>query len=389
MIDQLLTGFDAPELNTLYIDRTFKGSNLIQAYSRTNRLHNFEKKPWGNVVNYRWPTQNELEMNKAFAIYSNRDSANIQMSLDEMIDLNTKEGILAVDYNQTIDELQGLILDIRESTEGFVMVPRSEHSQEALYDSLKEYNKLINKVKQYPYDDKTETGYPKDDINKFYESIGLSEEEELRLTTNISNELKDRIAKSENIDLSMIDLDMEHVLDVIINYDYLVELIAQMANEVNNNEMSVATRTRELIKNELNKLENDMERTRMQRFIDKIFDGEVTFDKYPVSNDYEAINNALEISETEADYNIISKFIYEWGIGNIITPKKLYDMTKRHKKGENDLDNQGAVSSLLIEAKDDYKLYAIKEYANLSWIRYRNQFRDAIHNLAEKMKEYE
>lgn len=65
VVDQLLTGFDAPELNTLYIDRTLKGANLIQAYSRTNRIHHSIDKPKGNVVNYRWPVQNEYEMNRA------------------------------------------------------------------------------------------------------------------------------------------------------------------------------------------------------------------------------------------------------------------------------------------------------------------------------------
>ena len=37
VVDQLLTGFNAPMLNTLYVDRTLKGANLIQVYSRTNR----------------------------------------------------------------------------------------------------------------------------------------------------------------------------------------------------------------------------------------------------------------------------------------------------------------------------------------------------------------
>uniref|UniRef100_UPI000AFA68A7 type I restriction enzyme subunit R domain-containing protein n=1 Tax=Clostridium sp. NkU-1 TaxID=1095009 RepID=UPI000AFA68A7 len=84
VVDQLLTGFDAPELNTLYIDRTLKGGNLIQAYSRTNRIHNLIDKPWGNIVNYRWPRQNEYEMNMAFAVYSNRDSANEQLTLEDL-----------------------------------------------------------------------------------------------------------------------------------------------------------------------------------------------------------------------------------------------------------------------------------------------------------------
>ena len=57
VVDQLLTGFDAPELNTLYVDRTLKGASLIQAYSRTNRIADLQDKPWGRVVNYRWPAR--------------------------------------------------------------------------------------------------------------------------------------------------------------------------------------------------------------------------------------------------------------------------------------------------------------------------------------------
>ncbi|SPF49271.1 hypothetical protein SBF1_440001 [Candidatus Desulfosporosinus infrequens] len=68
VVDQLLTGFDAPELNTLYVDRTLKGAGLIQAYSRTNRIADMQEKPWGRVVNYRWPAQNEKLMNKALAV---------------------------------------------------------------------------------------------------------------------------------------------------------------------------------------------------------------------------------------------------------------------------------------------------------------------------------
>jgi type I restriction enzyme R subunit len=42
-----LTGFDAPELNTLYVDRTLQKAGLIQAYSRTNRIADMQEKPWG------------------------------------------------------------------------------------------------------------------------------------------------------------------------------------------------------------------------------------------------------------------------------------------------------------------------------------------------------
>ncbi|WP_153057146.1 UvrB domain 3-containing protein, partial [Streptococcus suis] len=77
VVDQLLTGFNAPELNTLYVDRTLKGASLIQAYSRTNRVEDMDKKPFGRVVNYRWPAHNEKLMNQALAIYADDSAANL------------------------------------------------------------------------------------------------------------------------------------------------------------------------------------------------------------------------------------------------------------------------------------------------------------------------
>ena len=84
VVDQLLTGFDDPELNTLYVDRTLKGAGLIQDYSRTNRIADMQEKSWRRIVNYRWPDVNEKLMNKALAVYANKGSA----ILSEIIQLN-------------------------------------------------------------------------------------------------------------------------------------------------------------------------------------------------------------------------------------------------------------------------------------------------------------
>ena len=74
VVDQLLTGFDAPQLNTLYVDRTLQGASLIQAYSRTNRVYDMQTKPFGRVVNYRWPIQSEKLMKKALTKYGSKDT---------------------------------------------------------------------------------------------------------------------------------------------------------------------------------------------------------------------------------------------------------------------------------------------------------------------------
>jgi len=48
--DMWLTGFDAPCLNTLYIDKPMKGHSLMQAIARVNRV--YKDKPGGLVVDY-------------------------------------------------------------------------------------------------------------------------------------------------------------------------------------------------------------------------------------------------------------------------------------------------------------------------------------------------
>lgn len=52
VMNMFLTGFDSKKINTLYLDKTLKTHNLIQAYSRTNRVLN-DTKPYGNIISYR------------------------------------------------------------------------------------------------------------------------------------------------------------------------------------------------------------------------------------------------------------------------------------------------------------------------------------------------
>ena len=52
VVNMFLTGFDAKTLNTLYVDKNLKYHDLLQAYSRTNRVQKTTK-PYGNIVCYR------------------------------------------------------------------------------------------------------------------------------------------------------------------------------------------------------------------------------------------------------------------------------------------------------------------------------------------------
>lgn len=69
VVDQMLTGFDSKWINTLYMDKVRTYENIIQAFSRTNRLFGPDK-PFGTICYYRFPHTMEQNINKAVKLYS-------------------------------------------------------------------------------------------------------------------------------------------------------------------------------------------------------------------------------------------------------------------------------------------------------------------------------
>lgn len=71
VVDRLLTGFDAPSMSLLLIDRApMTPQGLIQAFSRTNRLYD-DRKAYGQIITFRTPKAYEEAIENAFKLYSN------------------------------------------------------------------------------------------------------------------------------------------------------------------------------------------------------------------------------------------------------------------------------------------------------------------------------
>jgi type I restriction enzyme R subunit len=68
VVNRLLTGFDAPTIQTLFVDRNLDYANLIQAFSRTNRTYPGKKK--GLIVTFRKPFTMEQNVKNATKLYS-------------------------------------------------------------------------------------------------------------------------------------------------------------------------------------------------------------------------------------------------------------------------------------------------------------------------------
>lgn len=70
VVSQMLTGFDSKYVNVLYIDKLLDFADLIQAFSRTNRLYNFTEKPFGVIKYYAYPHTMEYNIKEAVRLYS-------------------------------------------------------------------------------------------------------------------------------------------------------------------------------------------------------------------------------------------------------------------------------------------------------------------------------
>ncbi|KGK87415.1 DEAD/DEAH box helicase [Desulfosporosinus sp. HMP52] len=390
VVDQLLTGFDAPELNTLYVDRTLKGAGLIQAYSRTNRIADMQEKPWGRVVNYRWPAQNEKLMNKALAVYANKDSA--ILSEDEQRKSNQKDGIIAKPFADVFNEVKEVVGKLSSMTTGFQQLPPSEKQKDNMLELLREYNRGMAKLKQYDPDEVEgeSVGFNYDNPDELLERLGMTSEQEVMLTTVLTNELKSHIVKEKKIPLYQIELRMTHVKDVKVDYDYLTELVEQLLNQVHEGKDKKAKETQEKINQFANGLDDRNYATKIINAAVAIIKGYFppagSGFKYPARlSDSELIiqqANNVSLDRMFLDFRV------KWGITDIITSAGMRELFSRHRYGLQDLDDTGQIRDIISQASSDYKTLAhAKEIQALPKMKYRNGLREAIYQLADELAE--
>jgi type I restriction enzyme R subunit len=103
VVGMFLTGFDAPTLNTLFVDKNLRYHGLLQAFSRTNRIFDATK-TFGNIVTFRDLEQATIDAITLFG------------------DKNTKNVVLEKSYKEYMDGFTDLVTG--EARRGFVDVVR-------------------------------------------------------------------------------------------------------------------------------------------------------------------------------------------------------------------------------------------------------------------------
>lgn len=116
VVDQMLTGYDSKWLNALYLDKMLQYENIIQAFSRTNRLFGPDK-PFGTIKYYRAPYTMEQNIAAAVKLYSgDKPLGMFAIKLDK--NLENMNGVFTQIYNlfksAGIEEFESLPEDMSE-----------------------------------------------------------------------------------------------------------------------------------------------------------------------------------------------------------------------------------------------------------------------------------
>lgn len=216
VVDMLLTGFDSKYLNTLYVDKNLKYHGLIQAFSRTNRVLN-DTKPYGNILDFR---HQKSSVNEAIALFSGEKS-------DEearKIWLVDAAPIVLEKYKEAVANLENFMHQNDLTCEPHeVFNLRGDAAKIAFVKNFKEVQRLKTQLDQYTdlsekQEAEMEQILPNESLRSFRSSY-LETAKQFR-------EVQRKEGDLTPIDIQQLDFEFVLFSSALIDYDYIMELIA-------------------------------------------------------------------------------------------------------------------------------------------------------------------
>lgn len=243
VVGMFLTGFDAPTLNTLFVDKNLRYHGLIQAFSRTNRIYNATK-TFGNIVTFR-----DLEKATIDAITLFGDS-------------NTKNVVLEKSYKEYLEGFTDIVTG--EARRGYIDVVNDLNEKfpnpyEIVTEKdKKEFSKLFSEYLRVEnilqnYDEFTnlralqsidlsdpeaietfkETHFLKNEEISAMQEVELLEDRRLQDYRSTYNDIRDWLRREKNgkefeeseIDWDDVVFEVDLLKSQEINLDYILELI--------------------------------------------------------------------------------------------------------------------------------------------------------------------
>jgi len=206
VVNMFLTGFDAPTLNTLWVDKNLKYHGLIQAFSRTNRILN-DVKSYGNIICFR---NLEVATEKALALFSEDKSASSIVLLKSFRDYYygyvDEQKMRHPGYKELIEKMLSYF-PLEKMGE---MGETQEKEFISLYGAILKLNNILVSFDEFHGNELISEGELQD-----YQSLYLDLHGKYRSHAK---------AEKENINDDIV-FEIELVKQVEVNIDYILELI--------------------------------------------------------------------------------------------------------------------------------------------------------------------
>ena len=214
VVEMMLTGFDSKFLNTLYVAKDLRWHNLIQAFSRTNRILDGTK-PYGNIICYR---DMEKQMDDAMVLFSGFDhDKGKEYWLVEPVESVVEKYKEAITQLQTV--MNGMGLECKPDE--VINIPQGKNTGEFI-SAFKDVQRLALKLDQYvdmpeEMKDAIETAMPGDTLQQFRTAyLDLAR----RRRNEKGSQSKEDLEDEPDFELSLFS-------STLVDYDYIMKLLAK------------------------------------------------------------------------------------------------------------------------------------------------------------------
>ncbi|KYH13695.1 type I restriction endonuclease subunit R [Staphylococcus kloosii] len=334
VVNMFLTGFDSKVLNTLYVDKNLKYHDLIQAYSRTNRVEK-ETKPFGKIVNYR---DLKHATDNALKLFSQTDDTDrvLMKSFDEY----------KAEFVDALAELKAIA-----PTPQHMDDVQDEEEQKAFVEAYRLVSKLVLKMKAFDEFDFTTDGVGMDEQDfEDYKSKYFAIYDQVKKPA----EGKDKVSI-----LNDIDFEIEILRNDMINVSYIMDLV----RKIDLKDKGEQQRNREQIRRILDTADDPtlrLKRDLIKEFIDEVIpklseednidEAYITFENAKREEEFNAFADNKAIDEAKLRH-ITSEFEYS-GIVNNERLKELVDGMKLREKRKTKAD----ITSFVEEVTEKYSV---------------------------------
>ena len=218
VVGMFLTGFDAPTLNTLFVDKNLRYHGLIQAFSRTNRILN-KVKTFGNIVCFR---DLEKATKNAIKTFGDENSVNI------ILEKSYNDYIKGFKDEETGKSVKGYIDLCNEIVKKFPKPIEIEKNQDKkefaeLFGELLKTENILKNFDEFENFEKIISDRQMQDMKSVYVDICEEIRNAGKDDQNNSNE--------QGIDFSDIEFQIDLLRTDEINLDYILELILEKTKE--------------------------------------------------------------------------------------------------------------------------------------------------------------